>query len=264
MANMNNQEGKATLKITLVDSGSYSNNADFNSEVCSAVLVERDEQFEHRLYGSSLQLSRLLLAAVLEGSRRLLDKFPFEPDTEEVSNSDLKTYKLEALLKAEWLTNNDGYRKSWYGEDLAKVNVQLGIPKRLRVTPEVVAEALDLIISATVGSVSDILIANGLASPRIEPITGDRAEELAKATDATMTAFEYADKLRVTIRQKEEAITSIGDYRRQLTETEQRLASAVAEASPEQPEVGGGGETPSDTAETLTDDATQAPTDEAV
>lgn len=231
---MNNQEGKATLKVTLVDASSYSNNADFNSEVCSGVLVERDEQFEHRLYGSSLQLSRLLLAAMLEGSRRLLDKFPFEADTEEIACSDLKTYKLEALLKAEWLTSNDGYRKSWYGEDLAKVNVQLGIPKRLRVTPEVVAEALDIIIAVTVGSVSDILIANGLAAPRIEPITGDRAEELAKATDATMTAFDYAEKLRVTIRQKEEAITSIGEYRRQLVETEQKLTEAVAEAQPDE------------------------------
>lgn len=229
---MNTQEGKATLKVTLIDAGSYTSNADFNSEVCSAVLVESDEQFEHRLYGASLQLSRLLLAAVLEGSRRLLDKFPFEPDTEETACGDIKTYKLEALLKAEWLTNNDGYRKSWYGEDLANVNVQLGIPKRLRVTPEVVAEALDLIIAVTVGSVSDILIANGLAAPRIEPITGDRAEELAKATDATMTAFDYADKLRSTIRQKEDAITSITEYRRQLTEAEQKLTEAVAEAQP--------------------------------
>lgn len=225
-------DGKMTLKLTLKDAAAYSGNADFSTETVVAVLNDRSEfeDFEQRLYGASLQLSRLLLAAVLEGAQRLLARFPFETDEDETQ--DLKQYDVEAVLIGGWPSRNtDSYSKPyWYNEDVAKVGIKLGIPKRLKINADGAAEALEFLIAATVGQTSDILIANGMAKPRIEPITGDRADELAKALSLTDTARDYQERLQSAIYRKQETEAGIVETRERLKVAEGRLAETMAAA----------------------------------
>ena len=124
-------------------------------------------------------------------------------------------------------------------------------------------ELVDITVKPLIKRLVELLVINEIIETLPDEVRLELPADVQAAVDDAAEARARAWQLH----EKLEALRSAKEAKERAQQLEDQIRAELSpqpEVRPEQPEAEGGGETPSDTAETPTDDATQAPTDEAV